>query len=61
MARYSGGYLLKNAGVISGYDGTVECAIAKLMHLLGHTTDTDLIRERMNRPLRGEITCGAQS
>ena len=61
MARYSGGYLLKNAGVISGYDGTVECAIAKLMHLLGHTTDTALIRERMNRPLRGEITCGAQS
>ena len=56
MARYSGGFLLKNAGVISGYDGTVECAIAKLMHLLGHTTDTALIRERMTRPLCGEIT-----
>lgn len=56
MARYSGGFLLKNAGVISGYDGTVECAIAKLMHLLGHTTDSALIRERMDRPLCGEIT-----
>lgn len=55
MARYSGGFLLKNAGVISGYDGTVECAIAKLMHLLGHTTDIALIRERMSRAICGEI------
>lgn len=57
MARYSGGFLLKNVGVISGYDGTVESAIAKLMHLLGHTTDTALIREKMNRSLCGEISC----
>ena len=56
MARYSGGFLLKNAGVISGYDGTVECTIAKLMHLLGHTTDIAVIRNRMTRPLCGEIT-----
>ena len=56
MARYSGGYLLKNAGVISGFDGTVECAVAKLMHLLGHTSDTDYIRAQMCRPLCGEIT-----
>ena len=56
MARYSGGFLLKNAGVISGYDSTVECAIAKLMHLLAHSTDADFIRRQMNRPLCGEIT-----
>ena len=56
MARYSGGFLLKNVGVISGYDATVECAIAKLMHLLGHSTDTEFIRRQMNRPLCGEIT-----
>ncbi len=56
MARYSGGFLLKNAGIISGYDGTVECAVAKLMHLLGHTTDSSFIRDHMIRPLCGEIT-----
>lgn len=56
MARYSGGFLLRNAGVISGYDGTVECAIAKLMHLLAHSNDAEFIREQMCRPLCGEIT-----
>ena len=56
MARYCGGFLLKNAGVVSGYDGTVECAIAKLMHLLTHSTDVDFIRRQMSRPLCGEIT-----
>jgi len=58
MARYSGGFLLKNAGVISGYDGTVECAIAKLMHLQGHSTDSAFVRQQMNRSLCGEITVG---
>nr|MCR5180312.1 asparaginase domain-containing protein [Bacteroidaceae bacterium] len=56
MARYSGGFLLKNVGVISGYDATVECAIAKLMHLLAHSTDPEFIRRQMCRPLCGEIT-----
>ena len=56
MARYSGGFLLKNVGVISGYDSTVECAIAKLMHLLAHSNDSAFIRQQMNRPLCGEIT-----
>jgi len=59
MARYSGGFLLRNAGVISGYDGTVECAIAKLMHLLAHSNDAEFIRQQMCRPLCGEITLNA--
>ena len=58
MARYSGGFLLKNAGVISGYDSTVECAIAKLMHLMGQHAGADVIRKQMNRSLCGEITLG---
>jgi len=58
MARYSGGFLLQNMGVISGYDSTVECAIAKLMHLLAHSTDPDFIRRQMNHSLCGEISVG---
>ena len=56
MARYSGGFMLHSAGVTSGYDGTVEMAIAKLMHLLANTNDPDIIRQRMSCPLCGEIT-----
>lgn len=56
MARYDTGYQLKNAGVISGYDSTVESAVTKLMHLQGHYSDSNIIRVKMNQNLRGEIS-----
>lgn len=56
MARYGTGYQLQNAGVISGFDSTVESAVTKLMHLQGHYTDHKIIRNYMNRNMRGEIT-----
>ena len=56
MARYDTGYQLKNAGVISGYDSTVESAVTKLMHLQGHYSDSNIIRMKMNQNLRGEIS-----
>ena len=33
MDRYDTGYQLKSAGVLSGYDSTVESAVTKLMYL----------------------------
>lgn len=56
MARYDTGYQLKNAGVISGYDSTVESAVTKLMHLQGHYADPNMVRLKMNQNLRGEIS-----
>ena len=56
MARYDTGYQLKNAGVISGFDSTVESAVTKLMHLQGHYADSNIVRAKMNQNLRGEIT-----
>ena len=56
MARYDTGYQLKNAGVISGYDSTVESAVTKLMHLQGRYADSKVVRMKMNENLRGEIT-----
>ncbi len=44
------------AGVISGYDSTPECAVTKLMFLLGHGLNQAEIRHRMNSDLAGEIT-----
>lgn len=56
MARYDNGCQLKEAGVISGHDSTVESAIAKLMFLQAHYTDSHIIRSQMNRSICGEIT-----
>lgn len=56
MSRYDTGYRLKTAGVISGYDSTVECAVTKLMCLQGRFTDNKIVRTYMSRPICGEIT-----
>ena len=56
MGRYDTGYQLKEAGVISGYDSTVESAVTKLMFLQSHYDDPEQIRKYMQRSIRGEIT-----
>ena len=56
MGRYDTGYHLKTAGVISGYESTVESAVTKLMHLQGLYSDHEKIREMMQRSIRGEIS-----
>lgn len=56
MARYGAGFRLQDAGVVSGYDSTVESAVTKLMYLQARYNDPAIIREEMNKNLRGEIT-----
>ena len=56
MARYETGLHLLDAGVISGYDATVESVLTKLMFLLGHNMSPEEIRKEMSRPLAGEFT-----
>lgn len=56
MSRYDTGFHLKNAGVISGYDSTVEAAVAKLMFLQAQYKDSDTIRKLMTNSIAGEIT-----
>lgn len=56
MKRYETGLQLLQAGVISGYDSTPECAVTKLMFLLGHGLSQPEIRYYMNSCLAGEIT-----
>ncbi|WP_165026339.1 MULTISPECIES: asparaginase [unclassified Dysgonomonas] len=56
MQIYETGQELLRAGVISGYDSTIEAAITKLMFLIGHHYGKEEIKVRMRVPLAGEIT-----
>ncbi len=56
MDRYDTGYQLKDIGVVSGFDGTVESAITKLMYLQAMYSDPNVIRGLMCQSLAGEIT-----
>jgi len=56
MCRYDTGYQLQEAGVISGYDSTVESAVTKLMFLQSHYDSAEQVRKYMQRSIRGEIS-----
>lgn len=56
MQRYETGLELLRAGVLCGFDSTIESALTKLMFLLGHNFSKEEINVRMRVPLVGEIT-----
>ena len=53
---YATGIALKNEGVISGYDSTIEAAITKMFYVLGQTDDLSEAKILLNSNLRGEIS-----
>ena len=56
MDAYATGIALKNEGVISGYDSTIEAALTKMFYVLGQTDDLSKAKELLNSNLRGEIS-----
>jgi L-asparaginase len=60
LSEYAAGSALAKAGVISGYDLTVEAALAKLNFLFSQGFKPEKVRREMQRDLRGEMTVPAQ-
>ena len=56
LGKYATGAALAEAGVISGYDMTVEAALTKLSYLLNIYESPDIVRQEMQKNLRGELT-----
>lgn len=56
MHRYETGLQLLQAGVVNGYDSTVESMLTKLMFLLGHGYKGEELTRLMNTSICGEIT-----
>lgn len=56
MDGYATGNALKACGVISGYDMTLEATLTKLHYLLSQSLSDEVVRQKMQRDLRGELS-----
>jgi L-asparaginase len=56
MSQYATGHSLKQAGLISGHDMTLEAAHCKLLYLLSKELDVSQVKQLMETNLAGELS-----
>ncbi len=56
MEGYATGNALKQAGVLSAYDMTLEACLTKIHHLLSQNLPFEEVRQRFSENLKGEMT-----
>ncbi len=56
MEGYATGNALKQAGVLSAYDMTLEACLTKIHHLLSQNLPFAEVRKRFSENLKGEMT-----
>jgi L-asparaginase len=56
MSRYHNGKILRDIGVVSGKDITLEAAVTKLMFLLGTGFAVTEVRQLLEKNIAGEIS-----
>ena len=55
--EYESSAPFENKNIINGKDITTEAAVTKLMYILGLSNNDSEIRTKLNKNLRGEVTC----
>lgn len=60
LEKYSVGLALREAGVVSGHDMTVEAAATKLAYLFARTKDPEQVKHLLSVDLRGESSCDSR-
>ena len=58
QGRYATSRILKEIGVVSGWNITIEAAITKMMFVLSKETDPKKIKSILETPLCGEMDIG---
>lgn len=56
MDRYETGHSMPKLGVVGGSDMTIECALTKMMYLLGQGITSQEVAHYMTVSLRGELS-----